>query len=552
MSQQRSKNPIVLKKGQIVGEPAAEDDDDFLFKTFYEHYAYKALTDIGGPRFLLVGRTGTGKTAVLRQLEENNERVIRISPEELSLQYISNSDILTYFQDRGVKLDLFYQLLWRHVLATELIKHKFKLNDEGRTKQFFSDIPNIFSSKRRRAMEYMRSFGSDFWLETDARVTQVTQKFENELNAATKLDVDFANAGLEGRSVQSEEVVKEVIHRAQRVVDSIHLQQLSDVIDWLGEVFDDDQKPVYVVIDDLDLNFAHGDIKLWLIRALIETCKKFKSVRNVKVVVALRSDLIERVFETTRDDGFQEEKYKGNIVELEWGLGELKELIDRRIKESIRRQYSGSKIGYVDIFPERINQSESFPYIIQRTLRRPRDVIAFVNECIDQAVGSDRISLPAIRKAEEPYSVDRFNALRDEWRGHFPLLEKYCKPLVGRPRRFLAKSLSEVEVEELMLELAVSNMEGKDRLANTAAKIVSDARCQISEFEFQWLDALYKVGVVGLKTDPSTPVKWNYKGRQGLSDSDVNAESIIYVHPMLWRRLGVQTKEQGLTQDENW
>ncbi len=540
----KPRNPITLRQGQNIGQPAAEDDDEFLFTTFFENYAFKEISDLSSPKFLLLGRTGTGKTAIIRRIERVRDLTIRIDPAELSLQYISNSDIIRFFESAGVKLDLFYQLLWRHVIATELIKYHFKLDDEQRTRQFFARFSDAFNQKRKRAMEYMRSFGSDFWLETDARITQVTQKFESELNASLEANGPVTPK-IGGRAFTSEEHKKDVVARAQKVVDNVHLQQLSEVIDWLhDEVFNDSRKPHYVLIDDLDLNFASGQTKLWLVRALIETCKKFKKVSNVKIVISIRTDLLERVFESTRDEGFQEEKYKGNILNVEWLSGELKEIVDRRLKESIRRQYSNGGIGFDEIFPERINQSESLPYIVQRTLHRPRDIIAFVNECIDQSVGSDRVTTAAVRKAEEPYSADRFNALRDEWFGHYPLLDRACRPLTGRPRRFTLGAITPAQIEDLMLDLATSPAAETDRLGTAALRAGSYSGGKTHDFKIEWLDALYKVGILGLKTDAGTPVKWNYRSRQTLNSADVGDDTMIYVHPMFWRQLAIVTKDQ--------
>lgn len=543
MSQVRPRNPITFRQGQNIGEPAAEDDDEFLFDTFVENFAFQTLIDVSSPRFLLLGRTGTGKTAILREIERRFDNVIRIDPQELSLQYISNSDIINFFQRNGVKLDLFYQLLWRHVLATELIRTKFRLEDERSTQKFFQQISIIFNANRRRAIEYMQSFGSGFWLETDARVTQVTQKFESELRAAAGVNLSGIKADLAASDKFTEEEKKDIVARAQKIVDSVRIQQLSEVIDWLAdEVFIDKRAPYYLIIDDLDLDFASGRTKLQLIRALIETCKKFRRVANVKIVMAVRTDLLERVFESTRDEGFQEEKYKGNYAVLEWKEGELKELTDRRVRSSIRRQYTASSIGFSDVFPERISQSEAFKYVLGRTLQRPRDIIAFVNECIAQAVGSDRVSLPAVRKAEELYSVERFNALRDEWRGQYPFLDQYCRPLIGKPRRFEYRSITTAEMEELMVTLAMNAAADTDRLAHKAVTTGTYGGARTDDFEIEWVDALFKVGVLGVKTDPGTPVKWSYKGRQTLNAADVNPGSMLYVHPMLWRRLGIVTK----------
>jgi hypothetical protein len=543
MPQAKPRNPITLRQGQNIGQPAAEDDDAFLFATFLDNYAYNSLCDLSSPKFLLVGRTGTGKTAILRKIEERFDRVIRIDPQELSLQYISNSDIIAFFQRNGVKLDLFYQLLWRHVIATELIKRHFCLDDEQRTKQFFRQISNLFNSKRKRALEYMQSFGSDFWLETDARITQVTSKFESELKAAVGVNYAPLKADLNSTTGFSEEQKQEIIYRAQQVVDKVHIQQLSEVIDWLYETIDDHLAPYYIIIDDLDLPFSGGNTRLLLIIALIETCKKFRKVKNAKIVMALRTDLIQRVFESTRDDGFQEEKYRGNIVELEWSSGELKELVDRRIRESIRRQYTGSKLGFSDVFPDRVNQSDSFSYMVQRTLHRPRDIIVFVNDCLEKAVGADRVTLSALRKAEEFYSDERFNALRDEWRGQYPLLEIHCRPLIGKPRRFPYNQIATSDIDDLILRLATELNADSDRLGHIAISLGTYGGTKTIDFIIEWLDALYKIGALGVKTSTGTTVKWNYRGLQSLNRGDVTSDSMIYIHPMLWRRLGVLTKD---------
>ncbi|WP_292051219.1 MULTISPECIES: P-loop ATPase, Sll1717 family [unclassified Brevundimonas] len=539
----KAKNPIQLRQGLTIGQPAAEDDDEFLFPAFFENYAYAEMSSVSSPKFLLLGRTGTGKTAILRCIEKQKDYVVKIDPAELSLQYISNSDIINFFEKNGVKLDLFYQMLWRHVIASELIKKFFGLDDEAKTKSFYQKIATGFSAKRKRAIEYMQSFGSEFWMETDERISQVTTKFEKELKAGAGID-DTIILGTQGSTTYSEEQTKQFAYRAQKVVDNVKLQQLSEVIDWLdADVFTDPKKQYYVLIDDLDLNFSFGDTKLWLIRALIETCKKFRKISNVKIVISIRTDLLERVFETTRDEGFQEEKYKGNICKLMWLPGELKEIVNRRLSESIRRQYSNSNIGFSEVFPEKINQSDSFSYLVQRTLHRPRDIIAYVNECIVQSVGSDRISISNIKKAEEPYSYDRFNALRDEWLSHFPLLGESSKILHGRPRKFSLSQITKDDIEMIMLELATNDKHDQDRLASKIPSSGNFKRSDINKFKIELVYCLYRTGIVGLKLKPESKLNWSHIDSVYISREDISEDTTIYPHPMLWRKLSINTKE---------
>lgn len=94
------------------------------FDCFVDQGDLDLLKDPSSPQRLVIGRTGSGKTALLRMVEAECQNVIRLAPEDLSLGYLSNSGVIRFFEEAGTNLDVFYQLLWRHVLAVELIKKK--------------------------------------------------------------------------------------------------------------------------------------------------------------------------------------------------------------------------------------------------------------------------------------------------------------------------------------------------------------------------------------------------------------------------------------------
>lgn len=106
---------FVLRSNQTIGAAAAEHDGVYLRESFVDTGDLAILCDTEDPRCLLVGRTGSGKSALLARLAEAKEHVIDIKPESLALAYISNSNTLRFFAEAGVKLDIFYRLLWRHV-----------------------------------------------------------------------------------------------------------------------------------------------------------------------------------------------------------------------------------------------------------------------------------------------------------------------------------------------------------------------------------------------------------------------------------------------------
>src|SRR5690606_5707600 len=97
---------------------------------------------------------------------------------------------------------------------------------------------------------------------------------------------------------------------------------------------------LYVLIDDLDKFIVEDDIRYKLLRALIETVKKFRAVRYVKFCIAMRSDILEAIFANTKGPGYQTEKYDDSIMDIRWSKDTLFRVVERRINEVFRRQYS--------------------------------------------------------------------------------------------------------------------------------------------------------------------------------------------------------------------
>jgi hypothetical protein len=95
------------------------------------------------------------------------------------------------------------------------------------------------------------------------------------------------------------------------------------------------KKRYYILIDQLDENWADDATRYRLIRALIETMSGLnRKVRQAKVVIALRTDLFEQVLTNTTDSGFQGEKYRGHVLVLTWKRKALEELLDRRVSST--------------------------------------------------------------------------------------------------------------------------------------------------------------------------------------------------------------------------
>ncbi|HRG06989.1 MAG TPA: hypothetical protein PLJ08_00315 [Cyclobacteriaceae bacterium] len=162
-----------FKKSQQIGAPDAETDD-FVLTAFIQIENLNEVMDTRNQKSILLGRTGSGKTAILRYLKSNLDNVQEIVPEAMSLRFLSNSTILKYFSNLGVNLNLFYKVLWKHVFIVELLKMFF--DEESSTfkrKSFFDRLrENILNDKKNKtqkekAIKYMETWSNDFWQQTE-------------------------------------------------------------------------------------------------------------------------------------------------------------------------------------------------------------------------------------------------------------------------------------------------------------------------------------------------------------------------------------------------
>ncbi|MFA6062865.1 MAG: hypothetical protein WC736_09715 [Gallionella sp.] len=539
--------PFRFRRGASIGELDAESDDAYLSTCFVETGDYQILSDIGNSHRIIVGRTGAGKSALIRQLMQSEENVIEILPENLSLNYISNSDLISTLERSGVKLDLFYTLLWKHVFATELLRAKFNLLNEEKTKNWFINFLDQITRRdknKERALTYLRDWGEKFWQETEYRVKEVTQKLETDIK--DQLGATLAGLSLSANSEQklTEAKTVEVVHKAQKIVNDIKLKALSDVMGFLADdVFNDTQQRYYIVIDKLDENWVDNDLRYRLIRALIETVKDYRKVPSVKIIVALRLDLLQSVFEKTRDAGFQEEKYESLLLHLSWSKERLESLLDERIDKLVREQYTSSAIKLRTLFPSTIGKETFVDYLFNRTLLRPRDAIAFINECIKRSDGLNQVTVQTVREAEREYSALRVASLEHEWFVQFPKLKCYLRLLERMPIEFRLSSLSKEKIDSFVIDEACDGERDSDPVIRAAFKYLDRGQDNHHSFVIELIKAFYRIGVVGIKPDGFTGQLWSFKSERAPSDGQIKPSSIIFVHPMVWGNLGCIIKK---------
>ena len=86
-----------FRKTDRIGAAGAEEDREYLDSCFVDIGNLELLENLTDNRLILLGRTGTGKTALLKQLARGRpDRVIELRPANLALTYVANSTVLNF------------------------------------------------------------------------------------------------------------------------------------------------------------------------------------------------------------------------------------------------------------------------------------------------------------------------------------------------------------------------------------------------------------------------------------------------------------------------
>lgn len=258
--------------------------------------------------------------------------------------------------------------------------------------------------------------------------------------------------------------------------------------------------------------------------------------------MALRSDLLDRVYRFTRDPGFQEEKYRTSSLDLTWQKDKLVEVLDRRIDKLVKSQYTKQTVTHKDLLQSiRFSKRQVTPaidYMIDRTLLRPRDLIQFFNICISQSDGKPIIEPRSLIVAEGIYSRERFRALIDEWIGIYPNLALSAQILRKRNTSFKVEDLPLTDIEEHCLQI-VTAPEAAEGSALDEMRAVAEGKVRPEIYRKNLILVLYKVGLVGLRTNSSMPISWSFLGSPSVSGAEIEEDSRVYIHPTFWRHFGI-------------
>ena len=534
-----------IKSSFTFGSPIAETDH-LLSESYYDNGDFEAIESNDDRRCFIIGRTGSGKTAAFQRLDElYQEKVVRIDPESLSLPYILNIDIIHHLLKLNVHLEPFMVSLWKHVIVVELLRHRYKIDSPEKKRNVMQSLLERLKRDpgKLKAVEYLDKFGDRFWCETDERIKQIADTFVKKVGAASEISSNLPSINVKGsgsiENTITQEVKQEMSAKYQRVVNEMQLPHLNQMLTILNnEILDSSQHFTYLIIDDLDKQWIDEDLAILLIKCLFQAVVDMQKVKYLKILVALRTNIFNQLSYGKQARGGQEEKFRGLSLDLRWNSNDLKSLLERRAKIASDYYHIDPPKSLLEILPSMKSKRANNPinYIIDHTLMRPRDAILFLNRCVREAPGKDRLVWENIQRAEKAYSQDRLLALRDEWKDPYIGIEKVLDSFKNHSARLSRDAITSI-LDDIALLLADRDFPGGNWL-NELCKYIYEGIGDWNKMYHPLVNFFYSISFLGIVKGATGKARYAYEdlGFEYITE-ELTINTYFEIHPTFQQAL---------------
>ena len=411
-----------------LGDLAAENEIRALDSYFVPTAQYQQTK--GGHARLVVGRKGSGKTALFYARRSTfrpirSHLVLDLKPE--GHQFTKLREAVLSKLAVGVQQHVL-TAFWNYLLVMELA-HQIVHYD--------GSLPYKDTRLKRPFDQIVQYYGEDG--ETE--------------------QADFSERLLKlvDRIVEKEKELKS-IQTTGDITQLIHAKSIRELNDAISEYLSLTKRDVWLLFDNLDKGWPVQGVQqedILLLRALLEATRKLQrqfETREIDLfsVVFIRNDIYQHLILEPAERG------KETAAILDWNDAELfKDIIGRRIAQSTKLSLSFDEI-WGTFFTPHIRGEDSFQFILNRTLMRPREVLRFVKESINTAINRkhEKVTEHDILDAERSYSADALVDIGLEMKDVKPEYDNVPYAFIGA-----RATLSRTEVEQKLREADILDKE---------------------------------------------------------------------------------------------
>lgn len=387
------------------------DADSLLDACFQDHEAYQRVRN--HENFLVVGRKGSGKTAIFKRL------VMEHVYDHFTFGH-TFSDYPWHHHDAqalgGVPDEERYSHSWKYLIL--MAAAKILLNH---------DASQPWNVDCVDALSRLESFVVDSYGSRDPDVNQFfTPEKRLRINPTFGIPGTHLSAGISLERLP--------VRDLPLIVQDFNRSVCAAVIQCLNP-----DHSYHICFDQLDLGFDPLDPKYaqrltgLILAARDLTTKASAQNKRFSVVIFLRDDIYQSLqFED------KNKVSENQMVRIEWDSPRtqwtLKDVMEKRFAEVLEISQGGAWAAVFDEDQEMRGRQTKYQHILGRTFRRPRDIIKFCNEvlsCFKERKGGrrDRFQNEDVIEARQAYSEYLLNELDDEIFKHEPQYKEYMELL---------------------------------------------------------------------------------------------------------------------------
>ena len=394
-----------------LGEPVAEHERDDLDAYFVETPSYFRALD--APTTIMIGRRGTGKTAILHairaQLEHSrDDHVAVLDPVGYELEGLIR--ILNEIRENSER-GFLIESLWKYLIYSEIAK---SVEDSILTR-------SAYEARNEDEEQFL------WFCETNAET--IRSPFSARLEHAVS---SLEGVGSLDRATEQRAKISEGLH--EKMIGTLRRQ----IGLALGR-----SKKLTVLIDNLDAPWRPGanteeltELISGLLHVVQDIPHDFErkdrglSPVTTSLTVLLRSDIFAFV------QPMVSEQDKLPLERLAWNDSEqLGQVISRRLLRFAPAGISADQ-AWATLFAREVMGVSPQDFILRSILPRPRDAIYFVRDAVDNAInrGHQRVEQQDLLDARIQYSDFAFRSLLAEDDPSRRRLEEVLFEFAGVPK----------------------------------------------------------------------------------------------------------------------
>lgn len=380
------------------------DADNLLDQCFQDHEAYTEAM-IHSRQFIL-GRKGSGKTAIYRKIVGTSRYDVFAAGHTFA-DYPWHHHKLQ--ESVGVPAELRYVQSWRYLILMTIAKLLTNTNQSGYAE---TECPENLAKLRKFLVDGYGTASPD-----------VGKLFSPDRKL--KIRPTYKVPGVEGLGLNLERLP---IQDLPKVVKEVNDKIAGTAIKCVNPEHD-----YFICFDELDRGFEPGSqdylqmiIGLLLAAKLIND-KAREDDKKLSVLVFLRDD----IYNLLRFE--DKNKITERLVSrIEWDSDRtkwtLRKLMESRFSQVLGKGKPVSWDAVFDETQEMSGRQSKYRHMLDRTFRRPRDIIKFCNEVLvsnHDGSGTPKFSNEDVVSARAAYSEYLVRELVDEVHKHLPEHDDY-------------------------------------------------------------------------------------------------------------------------------